>query len=253
MCYFKSLTHSIEALVHILLVPVPRKDVSSSFPLVFVVEEVSSAEMAWCGCGRGRRSSSPLPWQPQDIPEGRWRRVGARATQDSICSSSALLPGRRSASSSLSSGGRFSTTTQDTLLPPDSLNIPDIIIPPSSLFPPPGLQPPTRRSSAESPCIPAPELKTIEHVSQLDFPEDGSPCLFCKSAPTSTTHDPSMLSALSGGKSNFLITHSFSHSSYLYVYFFFLKIVATMGIMNNSVFCFTYFLCGSRRYCILTH
>ena len=110
-----------------------------------------------------------------------------------------MIGGRRSGSSSISGGARFSTTTQDTLLPPDTLLIPDIIIPPSSLLPPPGLQPPTRRSSAESPGI-TPELKQIEHVSQLDFPEEGAPCLFCRSAPTSSTHDPSMLSTLSGGK-----------------------------------------------------
>ncbi|XP_047736143.1 uncharacterized protein LOC125177788 [Hyalella azteca] len=124
------------------------------------------------------------------------RRVHVRPTDE--LRKPSILGGRRSASSSVSSAGRFSTTTHDTLLPPDTLFIPDIIIPPSSLFPPPGLQLPVRRSSAESPGI-APELKQIEHVSQLDFPDEGPPCLFCRSPPSSTTHDPSMLSTLSGG------------------------------------------------------
>ena len=162
-----------------------------------------SSSSAWCGCGSNRRSSSPLPWE---VPTSRWRRNAPRQNQGSISSTTAILEGSdglgrsgsdaRGSSFSTSSigGGRLSTTTQDTLLPPDTLLIPDILLPMSdnssvfgdfsTNYPPfagKGVeQPHVRRSSAENPNI-APEVMKIEHVSQLDFPADeGLPCLFCR-------------------------------------------------------------------------
>ena len=157
---------------------------------------------SWCGCGRGRRSSSPLPWTPSELIENRWQQTAAllSATLDqfnqnnppSTTGSSGSKPGSRAGSSASSTSNASTCNTTDTLIPLDFLTPNTPYLTPDRYL---------RRSSAESADRKRsiPHLQLIEHISNLRYPPGQKPpCVFCQTGKCS--HTASTLSALSGGQ-----------------------------------------------------